>query len=227
MGRLAAGVAHEVRNPLNGIGLIVQQLARRFTPVADQEKYREYVDTVARELARLNDIVEQFMRFARPPALSWKPLDVPTLLREVESLVRPTMDQAGITWELMAAAHPPTSGDAAQLKQVLLNLLENARQAISGPGRVTVRGFAEAAAYAITVTTDTGGGISPEDLPRIFDLYFTRKRQGTGIGLAMASQIVTLHDGTLSVSSRPGAGTTFTTRLPYRPPTEVPCGAPA
>jgi len=214
MGKLAASVAHEIRNPLNSIGMIIQLLDKKFVPTINKEQYTKYVQTVENEVYRINDIVNQFIKFARPPEIKRKPLDFTQFFKEIEVLFQSRMQENNINFELKIEPHPLCSGDSNQLKQVFINLIENCIQAINPPGKISIIGKAINNYYEIMVQ-DTGLGISEENLSHIFDLYFTTKKKGTGIGLAVVHQIIITHGGTIEVESKPAKGTNFIIQFPY------------
>jgi two-component system, NtrC family, sensor histidine kinase HydH len=220
MGQLASTVAHEIRNPLNSIGMIVGLLDRRYAPDETDDKYRSKFQSVTKEIGRINDIVEQFIRFARPPKLQVQPADISVIMKDIDTLYQETMAMSQVDWQVAIEPCDNLPVDVAQLKQVLINLVQNAKDALDGPGRIIMTGTVGERGYMITVE-DTGIGIPPEDMERIFELYFTNKQQGTGIGLAMAHQIISRHQGTIAVTSTPGTGTTFTIFLPFQEQSEM------
>ena len=239
MGELASGVAHEVRNPLNAIGVIAQRLRREFAPAEDAEGYRALVDTVRAEVARVNDIVRQFLEFARPPRLSPRQTDVAGLLEEAVRVVESRAGEKGLTIRRDFDGVGSAALDPDQIKQALLNLLTNAIEATER-GEITVTARIEAEkrrsgeagkesltdspplpfsgsggrGWVVVTVADTGRGISPENLSRIFDLYFTTHPEGTGLGLSLVHRIVAEHGGRIDVDSEGGRGTTFTITLP-------------
>jgi signal transduction histidine kinase len=213
LGDVAAAFAHEVRNPLNAVSMGLQRLRAEFTPEPGEE-YARFVDLMQGEVRRLNAIVEQFIALARPLPLKPAPLQLEELLRELAALVEAEARQANVTVRVVGAAGlPPVVADRDHLKQVLLNLMLNAVQAMTAGGALSLE--AEGARDAVTVTVaDTGPGIAPEALPRIFDPYFTTKPGGLGLGLTIARRIVEAHGGTLAVESEPGRGSRFRVSLP-------------
>jgi signal transduction histidine kinase len=231
MGELASTVAHEVRNPLNAIAMSAQRLRREFLPAVapagrgpaagpgplrgadDQDEMEQLLGVVEGETRRINDIVQQFLEFARPPRLALAPASLGSAVRAVADAARAAALARGVNLELDAAGAGEAVFDAAQLRQALDNLVRNAIEATPSGGKVTILARTGAKGHAIEVT-DTGSGIPAEDLPRIFDLYFTTKADGTGIGLAVTQQIISAHGGTIEVDSKPGAGTRMTVRLP-------------
>jgi signal transduction histidine kinase len=157
--------------------------------------------------------VQQFLEYARPPRLAPEKVDLAGLVRDVAERARPLAGARGVA----VGAEAPDVGaavvDPAQLRQALDNLVRNALEATPEGGRVSLAVRREGGGHVVEVR-DTGRGIEPDHLARIFDLYFTTKADGTGVGLAVTQQIVTAHGGTIEVDSRPGAGTTMTVRLP-------------
>jgi signal transduction histidine kinase len=218
LGHLAAGVAHEVRNPLNAIGMGIQRLQGEFSPVEGEEEFRHLCTVIRGEIARLNGIVQEFLQLARVPALRREPVAVATLLHEVAALMEAEAKAHAVILTLWVPAELPTLVvDPQQLKQALLNLLLNAIQATPPGGAVQVTAVAETEAVRIAVV-DSGSGIAPDMLERIFDPYVTTKPQGTGLGLPIALRILQAHGGTLEVSSVLGRGTTVEVWLPIALP---------
>ena len=218
LGHLAAGVAHEVRNPLNAIGMGIQRLQGEFSPVEGEEEFRHLCMVIRGEVARLNGIVQDFLQLARAPALQREPVAVATLLHEVAALMEAEAKTHAVRLVLRAPEGlPALVVDPQQLKQALINLLLNAIQATPPGGTVQVTAAAEPEALRLAVI-DSGSGVAPELMDRIFDPYFTTKPHGTGLGLPTAMRIIQAHGGTLDVSSAHGAGTTVEVRLPIATP---------
>jgi len=218
LGHLAAGVAHEVRNPLNAIGMGVQRLQREFAPLEGAEEFHHLCTVIRGEVARLNAIVQDFLQLARLPALQREPIAVAILLREVAALMKAEAQAHTVHLTLQVPEGLPTLiADPQQLKQALINLLLNAIQATPPRGAVQVTAAAEAEALRIAVI-DSGRGIAPDLMERIFDPYFTTKPQGTGLGLPIALRIIEAHGGTLDVKSTLGRGTTVEVCLPITAP---------
>lgn len=218
LGTLAAGIAHEIRNPLTSIKARLYMLGKR---VAGDAASTTDTGIINSEIARLEHIVQDVLQFARPsdPELKVVRADVP--LREVVSLMGSTFDQGRVqlTIEEGPALHAPM--DAALIKQVLINLVRNAVEAIEGPGTVTLRVRSGHAAIrgqsrkvAILEVIDTGKGIPPEVEKRLFDPFFTTKETGTGLGLSIAARIVERQGGALQYQTQVGRGTTFGIVLP-------------
>ena len=221
VGRISAQVAHEVRNPLSSIGLNVELLEEAIAraPFATESEAREARDilgAVTREVDRLNEVTEQYLRLARPPSATREPEDLTELLGGVLDFAREELERAGVRVVRVLPPTPPALADEAQLRQVFLNLLRNAREAMPGGGQLTVSARAVDAepGWVEAVFEDTGHGMSEAVRQRIFEPFFSTKAQGTGLGLAVSQQILQAHGGLLTCHSTPGQGTTFVVRLP-------------
>ena len=214
LGRLSAGVAHEVKNPLNAMMIHLELLRQQVQQRAGSgPQSLEHVDTIAGEIRRLDEVVQGFLKFTRPEDLKLQPVSLKALFDEVIPIVRPEADRAGVHLEVACDA-PDVNGDPGMLRQAFLNLALNACQAMPHGGtlRIACEGVRK---HRVSITvSDTGVGIKPEHLQRIFDLYFTTKPKGSGIGLSMVYRTVQMHDGEIEVESIPGAGTTFRVVLP-------------
>lgn len=218
MGDLAAGVAHEIRNPLNAISIAAQRLRAEFSPSEGAEEYRGLLGNLSSEIGRLNETVQQFLSLARGLNLERREVDLAELLRSVAHGLSLEAAEKGVTFEAEIATLRPVMGDAEALRKVVVNLGQNALAA-TAPGQ-SVRLTAVDVEGAVRFTVDDSGvGIDPVDLPQLFRPYFTRKKGGSGIGLALVHRIVTEHGGSIEVFSRPGAGSTFTVTIP-RPPVD-------
>jgi signal transduction histidine kinase/iron only hydrogenase large subunit-like protein len=216
VGQLAAGVAHEINNPLGTILLYSHMILEK---LEQQDSRREELDTIAQEAARCRDIVRGLLDFARQRKLQVENVDVNRILEETLSLVsaQPAFRHVQ-TEKRLDPSMPRTGGDPSQLKEVFLNILSNAGEAMPEGGRLTVVSrFRDAGSHPIEVLIqDTGQGIAPENLNKLFIPFFTTKKigQGTGLGLAIAYGIVKMHRGTIDVQSKVGEGTTFWIKLP-------------
>ncbi len=222
LGNLAAGVAHEIRNPLNALGMGLQRLLRewRLAPDEDQAEFTRFGGVLQGEVHRLNDIVERFLQLARPPRLTRAPSPVGQHLEELLALLQEEAQAKGIAIERDLALDGVTADlDAAQVRQALLNILMNAFQAMPQGGTVWVSAAVEDGQLDLRVR-DTGPGIPADQLDRIFEPYFTTKEGGTGLGLPLAQRIIEAHGGRIRVDSRVGAGTTVRIRLPLAGPAE-------
>jgi signal transduction histidine kinase len=222
MGELASTVAHEVRNPLNAIAMSGQRLRREFmeatatAPEHDRAELGQLLGIVEGETRRINDIVQQFLEFARPPTLAPMETDLAAHVNGAVEAMRPLASSRGVALVADVTGARRALVDPDQLRQAVDNLLRNALEATPAGGQVRVEVRSTGKGHSIEVR-DTGAGIDPDALSRIFDLYFTTKPQGTGIGLAVSQQIVTAHEGTIEVESKLGAGTRMTIRLPRAP----------
>jgi len=227
-GQLGALVAHEIKNPLNSIGLTIDHLRDRFAP-ADHEARQKFLvlaSNIANEVDRLNQIVEGFLRSAKPPTFSRQPTDLNDLIDETITSIAPQAQQQEVKiHRQFDRTLPKLSVDYHQLRQALLNLMINALQAMPKGGelelstsRVDGTGGAgetgDAPTFVAIAVKDTGCGISPEHLPHLFDPYFTTRQRGFGLGLSMVEQIVQQHEGRIDVASQPGNGSVFTLLLP-------------
>jgi two-component system, NtrC family, sensor kinase len=218
VGRISAQITHEIRNPLNAIGLNAELLAEELeeTDGVSQEA-RQLVGAITREVDRLNGVSEEYLRFARVPRLTLARQDVNEVLSGLLDFLGPELSAARIeVRRQLDPALPPVKGDEGQLRAVFLNLLRNSREAMPGGGAVTVRTRREGDAVEVDVL-DTGGGIPPGDLPRIFDPFYSTKERGTGLGLAFTQQVVNEHGGTIRCESALGQGTSFVIRFPAAP----------
>jgi signal transduction histidine kinase len=212
LGELSAGMAHEIRNPLGSIRGTAEILQDGIDPA---DKRYEFTRILIKEVDRLNRVVEDFLRFARPAPVERGRLDVNEALREVLTLTRQPALKNGVHTELAAGAVPPLPGDREQLKQAFLNLVLNALQAMPEGGTLTIGTETTDGQLRIRFT-DTGQGIPQENLERIFNPFFTTRQEGTGLGLAITHRIVQGHGGRIEVQSVLGEGTTFIVVLPYK-----------
>jgi len=213
LGRLTSGVAHEVKNPLNAMRIHLELLKARLG--ASQPAVRENVDVIAQEIVRLDRVVQGFLKFVRPEEVRLAPVDVRALLSDVARLIAPEAARAGarITEDVVPDL-PPVSGDAELLQQALTNLVTNAIQAMPKGGTVTLAARRGPDGAVEIRVADEGIGILPQDLEKVFRLYYTTKAQGSGIGLSMVYRIVQMHDGRIDVESEVDRGTAMVLTLP-------------
>jgi signal transduction histidine kinase len=236
LGRLSAGVAHEVKNPLNAMNIHLELLRQQFrsavraparkavgaappgtvaqVPDVDAEEAIQHVEIIANEIHRLDEVVQGFLKFSRPEDLKLQPVPLKLLFDEVVPIVRPEAERTGVTLDIDCDDAIEVNGDPAMLRQAFLNLALNAVQAMPDGGTLRVTCGAAHGNRVWVSFADTGVGIAPGHLQRIFDLYFTTKERGSGIGLSMVYRTVQMHDGEVEVQSTPGAGTTFRLLLP-------------
>jgi signal transduction histidine kinase len=233
LGRLSAGVAHEVKNPLNSMMIHLELLrmkvsARQPAPALaaaaggartgqltqdGPSDALQHVDIIATEIRRLDEVVQGFLKFARPEDLKLQPVALAALFDEIAPIIRPEADRNHVVLAVDCDSSLLVNGDPGMLRQAFLNLALNACQAMPEGG--TLRIQARLAGRKVQVlVSDTGTGILPEHLNKIFDLYFTTKPKGSGIGLSMVYRTVQMHDGEIEIESTPGKGTTFRILLP-------------
>jgi signal transduction histidine kinase len=216
LGQMAAGVAHEIKNPLNAMGLALQRLKREFTlkEPEKQGEYENFIRVLYDEIKRIGRIVEDFLKLARPTPLNPRPQKVEEVLKDVVVLFKGEAQEKKI--DLGLEPPPPLPGFAAdreQLTQALINLVKNALESTDSGGSITLKARVEAQWLLIQVS-DTGKGMEEALLPQAFQPHFTTKSKGTGLGLSIARQIVEAHGGTLSLKNRAPSGITATIRLP-------------
>jgi signal transduction histidine kinase len=212
IGQLSAGFAHELRNPLASVLGAAGVLQRK---QATEEKQRECLDIVVKETHRLNHLLTRFLDFARPRPPHYQLLNAGFILDSVIELAAHAVDRRPIVLRKHVEPEMPAlECDPEQLKQVLLNLVINAIQAMPNGGEVLISAYAEDEKAVIAVR-DQGSGVRSEDLDRIFDPFFTTKESGTGLGLSVAHQIVAQHGGVLAAAVNADRGMTFTVRLPF------------
>lgn len=213
LGELAAGLAHEIRNPLAGIAGVIEIVGRDL-PASSPAKL--VVKEVRQEISQINRILTDLLETARPRAPEIRLSDLNTTVEHAVMLARQQVISKPITIEFTAGQDlPEVEHDSDQIHQVLLNLLLNSVQAIEGPGMVRVAVFKRGDGAGVTVS-DTGRGIPAAHLPNIFRPFYTTKGNGTGLGLSLARRIVEDHRGEIEVSSSSEKGTTFSVLLPVR-----------
>ncbi len=212
LGRVTAGVAHEVKNPLNSMRLWIENLKEAVPQ--EQEVARQGLKILDSEIDRLDRVVRTFLDFNRPVELRLEETSLGELLLEVVAVAQPQINKSGVRASLECAEDvPPVRADRALLKQALLNLVLNACEAMPEGGALTLAVRAAGDRAQITIT-DAGRGIPPEYRGKIFQLYFTTRPGGSGIGLATTFRIVQMHGGSIDFTSEVGRGTSFTIELP-------------
>src|SRR5688572_9861342 len=242
LGRLTAGIAHEVKNPLNAMMIHLELLRTkiRATQAAPQPEpvaaaggmlglgpgratalpapvqgALEHVSIIESEIRRLDEVVQGFLKFTRPEDLRLQPVKVHALIDEILPIIETEASKNNVKVTIDAPPSvPAVNGDSAMLRQAFLNLAINACQAMPNGGSLRLKAGPSSRARVEFIVQDTGVGIAPEHLSKIFNLYFTTKERGTGIGLSMVYRIIQMHDGEVEVQSTPGRGTTFRVLLP-------------
>jgi signal transduction histidine kinase len=210
--RLTGGVAHEIKNPLNSIALRLELLRSRVLPEVPEAAGE--LEVIAQEITRLDRVVRTFLDFTRPVEVRTATLDFARVVSELVELVRPEFEQHSVQIETTGLEESaPLRGDADLLKQALMNIMRNALEAMPQGGLLRVALRIENDETILDIS-DTGPGIPPEARERIFQLYYTTKQKGSGIGLAMTFRAVQLHNGGIEVGGEAGKGTTFRMRLP-------------
>jgi signal transduction histidine kinase len=213
LGRLASGVAHEIRTPLTSLKLFLQSVQEEIAVSPDQsEDYR----IAMRQVARIEATINHFLNFARPQAPVLVEIDFARLVDDALEVVQPRANQQEVEVERrIEPCLAKVRGDVRQLGEVLVNLFVNALEAMPDGGRLTIAVAAEPHASWVRIdVADAGPGIPQEDLDRLFEPFYTTKAAGSGLGLAITSGIVDRHGGSIHVESRLGHGTTFSVRLP-------------
>jgi signal transduction histidine kinase len=212
---LAAGVAHEVRNPLNSlqinVGILEQELLE-LLPDRDAHAFT-VLRKIAGEIKRLDDFVSEFLRFARLPRLNVERLPVKPLLTDLAAFMTPECSMKGVALELDLRGPDTAWVDGFQLKQAILNLVLNALQATRPGGRVILGTSGDTRRLEVTVKDD-GDGMSPEARDKAFTPFFTTREGGTGLGLPLVRRIVDQHGGSVEITSTPGEGTTVRLEIP-------------
>jgi signal transduction histidine kinase len=217
LSRLSAGVAHEVKNPLNAtvihLELLKEQLSARSSGAPASAL--DHVAIIAAQMRRLDEVVQGFLRFIRPEDLKLDRVQPGVLIEAIRPIVSAEAERHGIELRIEIGNWlPDVRVDSGMMQQALLNLALNACQAMPNGGRLRLSASVASGKRVEIVCEDNGPGIKPEHLDRIFDLYFTTKEKGSGIGLSMVYRAVQLHDGEIQVQSIPGRGTTFRVLLP-------------
>lgn len=224
LGQLAAGIAHEIRNPLTSINILIHSMTENLAP---ETAHREDLKVIEEEIQRINEIVEQFLRFARPAPPLFRQTEIIAVFDEILQLLKPQLERQKIAVNRDFNALPSITLDREQMKQVVLNLLINALQAMPEGGRIDLGArVLEDNRWMKLSIQDSGIGISPEDLKKLFDPFFSTKEGGIGLGLSIAHRIIDQHHGKIEVESHPGEGTTFHLWLPLNQPFGIPAKKP-
>ncbi|MBI4634863.1 MAG: PAS domain-containing protein [Candidatus Rokubacteria bacterium] len=213
LGRLTSGVAHEVKNPLNAM-MIHLELLKEKMDVSPEEAQHSLV-VIGNEVRRLDRVVQGFLKFMRPQELTLRPVDLNGLLRNIAALLEAEWQKESVGFAFQLAPElPPITGDEELLHQAFMNLVVNGCQAMRNGGTVTITTELERRNFARVTVADEGVGIPPEDLDKIFRLYYTTKPEGSGVGLSLVYRIMQMHDGVIDVVSEVGKGTRVLVGLP-------------
>ena len=220
VGRLAAAIAHEIRNPLNYINLTLDHLRSSFAP-ADEKKRATFIqltDQLKTEVGRINRHITDFLKYSRPSKLDLQDVDIRVEAEDALRLIEGRADECGIKTSIVQdGALPRVMADRESLRSVFTNLVINAVEAIDGEGGTVAIKLSNAEANSVKVeVVDSGCGIAAQDISKVFEPYFSTKDTGTGLGLAIVKKAVDDHGGTISVASKEGSGTTFTIILPAK-----------
>ncbi|MEP6569343.1 MAG: ATP-binding protein [Acidobacteriota bacterium] len=220
VGRLAAAIAHEIRNPLNYINLTLDHLRSSFAPEdpAKRETFERLATQLKQEVQRINRHITDFLKYSRPTSLELVPLDLRIQAEDSLRVIDGQAAERGVNTVLEADERLPlVVADKDSLRSVFTNLLINSLEAIEGSeGTVGIKLLQATTDRVRIEISDTGRGIAPEDIAKIFEPYYSTKETGTGLGLAIVKKAIDDHGGSISVSSKPGSGTTFVITLPVK-----------
>jgi len=224
--RLASAIAHEIRNPLNYINLTLDHLRATFAPGDPEklEKFNSLTQQLKVEVARINSRITEFLNYSRPAKLNPQPVDLSAVATDAMRLFEAQAKESNVDTHIETHGDlPPVLADAESLRSALTNLIINGLQAMDGNGgKLSVVLSPEVDGHRVRIdVTDSGRGIAPEDIAKVFEPYYSTKETGTGLGLAIVRKAIDDHDGTISIKSKVGEGTTFTITLPTEPPSHV------
>lgn len=218
LGQLSAGISHEIRNPLAAVNLNLQLLSRK---IAEDSAEYPFVQTALQGVERISKIVEVSLNFSRPAIPDVKEMNINSIIPQTLDLVASSIRKKDIKVNIKLAEDLPNVAiDAKQVQQVLINLITNASDAIKDKGNIDINTYLENSAkynrgeYVVVAISDTGCGISPEELSKVFNPFFTRKAEGTGLGLPITQRILHQHNGIIDVQSKVNEGTTFYVKFP-------------
>ncbi len=213
MGELAGGVAHEIRNPLNTIGTIAQQLNKDFTPTEHNEEYFNLTKLIVKEVKRINQTITDFLKFARPEPIVKSNFEINEIYTQLTEQYKAYFNQKNIAFNHLLTGNCTVYWDKSKILQALMNILQNAYDAIKETGEISFQIKCAEKDVHITIS-DTGEGIQADKLNKIFNLYYTTKAKGTGIGLSITQRIIFEHDGTININSEQNKGTTVEIIIP-------------
>jgi len=214
MGELASSVAHEIRNPLNTIGTITQQLGKDFEPKNNQSEFKDLTKLVYKEVRRINDIIESFLKFSKPQPINPTVFYSSELFNQISKQYSALLNEKKISLSINEIWQGNVMWDITQMTQVFINLFENAIDAIEKEGKIFIEVKEKSSSKLEIIFNDNGKGIAKEDKDKIFHLYFTTKRKGSGIGLSIVQKIIAEHNGIISVDSEPNKGTSIIISIP-------------
>jgi signal transduction histidine kinase len=213
IGELASGIAHEIRNPLNAINIIIQRFQMEFEVKTNDEEFQRMLRILKNEIQRINNIIEQFLSFARPPKLNFQRVNLNEIVDEIIFLMENQAKQYKINIYKNYEQYTFLEIDANKIKQVLINLIQNSIEAMPDGGDIVIS-TQQTLEQTIIKITDSGKGIPEDKKNKIFSLYYTTKKNGNGLGLAIVHQIVSEHNGEIVCNSSINKGTTFEITLP-------------
>lgn len=213
MGELASGVAHEIRNPINSIGMIAQRLRREFEPKNDSEEYGSIIKVLKDEVDRINKIISQFLNYAKPIELQKKKINVKDFFNEIYLLFSEQANVKNINFNILTNENLEAEFDPELIKQSIFNLVQNAFDSVNDKSKVSLKYYLFNS-YLYIEVIDNGSGITDENKKKIFDLYFTTRKDGNGLGLSITQKIVSQHNGYIKIENNLPSGTIFKIILP-------------
>jgi len=212
-GRIAASIAHEIRNPLGNVSMSVQQLREAFT---EDSPWAKHIEVIIRNTERINFLITELLNCARPPKLNIQPHDIHEILENIlDSIKTKIASQQIEVSKRFNSQMPPINVDKEQIERVFLNVMINSLEAMPNGGKMTITAEIEEDSLVVKIR-DTGEGIPEEDIIRIFDPFFSTKPSGVGLGLSITYGIVVSHGGTIGVESEWNRGTLFVISLPIK-----------
>jgi len=214
MGELASGVAHEIRNPLNTIGTIVQQLNKDFEPKENSDEFDQLTQLVYQEVKRINSTIQDFLRFARPEPINPSEIEIDEIVTQIENQYKSLMAEKNIDFKIHKKWSGIVNWDKKQILQVIINIIQNAVDAIEESGQINFEISGSGQKKIELIISDNGNGMEESEKQNIFNLYFTTKAKGTGIGLSIVQRIIYEHHGTINVESAKGKGSKFIISIP-------------
>ncbi len=217
IGKLGAGLAHEIRNPLNAVAMAIQRLQREFLPQKEKQakEYGRFIGVIREEINRLNQIVDQFVLFSRPYELTLGPCSLADILDNLSVLFAEELKARSIIMKQEVDPKlPPLKMDKGKITQALVNIVTNALHAMEGGGTLTLKVEADSKDWVRMTVADTGSGIVQEEIEKVFDYSYTTREKGLGLGLPIAHKIIEEHGGSLTIESQVGVGTTVVILLP-------------